>query len=165
MVPNKICPASAARLAPATLSNNHLFWLPKNTGQAPNQFWSDGLIFTSSFNFSHNSAVRRSCQTMARWIGLPVFLSHNSVVSRWLVMPIAATASGETPACLSTARKVDTTDCQISSPSCSTQPGCGNIAEIPAGLQHRFFDGSKRLPVMRLYPDQSPKYNLTCLPL
>ena len=35
-------------------------------------------------------AVRRSCQTMALWIGLPVARSQIMVVSRWLVMPIAA---------------------------------------------------------------------------
>ncbi len=36
------------------------------------------------------SAVRRSCQTMARCTAVPVARSHTTVVSRWLVMPIAA---------------------------------------------------------------------------
>ena len=36
------------------------------------------------------SAVRRSCQTMARCTACPVARSHTTVVSRWLVMPIAA---------------------------------------------------------------------------
>ena len=36
------------------------------------------------------SAVRRSCQTMARCIAWPVARSHTTVVSRWLVMPMAA---------------------------------------------------------------------------
>ena len=36
------------------------------------------------------SAVRRSCQTMALWMALPVLRSHTTVVSRWLVMPMAA---------------------------------------------------------------------------
>ncbi len=40
------------------------------------------------------SAVRRSCQTMALWIGLPVARSQTIVVSRWLVMPIAAMSLG-----------------------------------------------------------------------
>ena len=31
---------------------------------------------------SHKSAVRRSCQTMALWIGLPVARSQMTVVSR-----------------------------------------------------------------------------------
>ena len=39
-------------------------------------------------------AVRRSCQTIALWIGLPVARSQMIVVSRWLVMPIAATSLG-----------------------------------------------------------------------
>ena len=36
------------------------------------------------------SAVRRHCQTMALAMGRPVALSHRMVVSRWLVMPMAA---------------------------------------------------------------------------
>ena len=36
------------------------------------------------------SAVRRSCQTMALWIGLPVARSQMTAVSRWLVMPMAS---------------------------------------------------------------------------
>ncbi len=38
----------------------------------------------------HMSAVRRSCQTMARWMGLAVRRSQMRQVSRWLVMPTAA---------------------------------------------------------------------------
>ena len=38
------------------------------------------------------SAVRRSCHTIALASGLPVALSHTTVVSRRLVMPMAATA-------------------------------------------------------------------------
>ena len=36
------------------------------------------------------AAVRRSCQTMALWTGSPVARSQTTVVSRWLVMPMAA---------------------------------------------------------------------------
>ena len=36
------------------------------------------------------SAVRRHCQTMALYTGRPVALSQRMVVSRWLVMPMAA---------------------------------------------------------------------------
>ena len=39
-------------------------------------------------------AVRRSCQTIALWIGLPVSRSQTTVVSRWLVMPMAAMSRG-----------------------------------------------------------------------
>jgi hypothetical protein len=41
------------------------------------------------------SAVRRSCHTIALWIGLPVARSHTTTVSRWLVMPIAAISLAE----------------------------------------------------------------------
>ncbi len=43
---------------------------------------------------AQRAAVRRSCQTMARAMGSPVLRSQTSVVSRWLVMPMAAMSSG-----------------------------------------------------------------------
>ena len=43
-------------------------------------------------------AVRRSCQTIALWIGAPVARFQTSVVSRWLVMPSAGDRRGPTPA-------------------------------------------------------------------
>ena len=42
-----------------------------------------------ALSWSHAAAVRRSCQTMALQIGLPVLRSQTTVVSRWLVMPMA----------------------------------------------------------------------------
>lgn len=47
-----------------------------------------------SIRASQIGRVRRSCQTMARSAGIPVFLSQNTVVSRWLVMPMPAMFSG-----------------------------------------------------------------------
>ena len=44
-----------------------------------------------------SSAVRRSCQTIARWTGAPVVRCHRHTVSRWLVMPIAATSRAPRP--------------------------------------------------------------------
>ena len=38
---------------------------------------------------------------MALWIGLPVLRSQMAVVSRWLVIPIAAISFPAIPACLS----------------------------------------------------------------
>ena len=52
----------------------------------------------SLFNFAQMSAVRRSCQTMARCTACPVARSHTTVVSRWLVMPIAAMSFAFRPA-------------------------------------------------------------------
>ena len=39
-------------------------------------------------------SVRTSFQTMRRWRGFPVFLSHTRVLSLWLVMPTAARSVG-----------------------------------------------------------------------
>ena len=51
----------------------------------------------SAFSRSQNSAVRRSCQTIALCMGSPVSRSHTTVVSRWLVMPTAAISRGAQP--------------------------------------------------------------------
>jgi hypothetical protein len=42
--------------------------------------------------------VRRSCHTIAGAIGFPLSRSHRIVVSRWFVMPIAATSAAVAPA-------------------------------------------------------------------
>src|SRR5256885_1377577 len=52
----------------------------------------------SAFNLAQMSDVRRSCQTMARCTACPVARSHTTVVSRWLVMPIAAMSCALRPA-------------------------------------------------------------------
>src|SRR6478752_7606395 len=62
---------------------------------------------------------------MARWSGRPDDRSHTTVVSRWLVMPIAATASPASSQARTTSVSVATVAAQISSGSCSTQPGWG----------------------------------------
>jgi hypothetical protein len=54
----------------------------------------------AAFSAAQVSAVRRSCQTMALWIGSPVLRSQISVVSRWLVMPMAAMSRGADPGLL-----------------------------------------------------------------
>ena len=70
-------------------------------------------------------AVWRDCHTMAGWIGLPLLRSHTSAVSRWLVMPMAATSAPAAPAFASAPRPARSWLSQISSGSCSTQPGFG----------------------------------------
>ena len=67
--------------------------------------------------------MRRSCHTIARRYGSPVVRSHATTVSRWLVMPIAATVAAPTSS--STSVSVALIRRQISSASCSTQPGRG----------------------------------------
>ena len=71
------------------------------------------------------SVVRRSCQTMAGPRGWPVFLSQNTAVSRWLAMPIPATWDGAIRAEEMASRAAVSCVDQISSGSCSTQPGFG----------------------------------------
>ena len=75
-----------------------------------------------AFSCSHSGAVRRSCQTSARCSGSPVARSHSTVVSRWLVMPMAAIF---TPARATASRAQASWSAQIWRASCSTQPGCG----------------------------------------
>jgi hypothetical protein len=62
---------------------------------------------------------------MAEWIGRPLARSHTIAVSRWLVMPTAATSLAVTRASASARVAACPTVVQISSGSCSTQPGCG----------------------------------------
>ncbi len=69
--------------------------------------------------------MRRSCQTIALWIGRPLARSQTTTVSRWLVMPIAATSRAATPARASASAATPIWVAQISSGSCSTQPGRG----------------------------------------
>ncbi|MNP83098.1 hypothetical protein D3C76_1819400 [compost metagenome] len=71
------------------------------------------------------STLRRHCQTMALWIGLPDCRSHTTVVSRWLVMPMAATSSKPMLAWARASTRVALWVAQISMGSCSTQPACG----------------------------------------
>lgn len=68
-----------------------------------------------------------SCQTMALWTGSPVFLSHRTVVSRWLVMPMALMSSRVMSALAMAEATTSSTLVQISVASCSTQPGFGKI--------------------------------------
>ena len=73
------------------------------------------------------SPVRTSCHTRALYTGLPVLLSHTIVVSRWFVMPTAAISWRFVSAFCSASATTERTDSQISTGSCSTQPGLGKI--------------------------------------
>ena len=64
---------------------------------------------------------------MALWMGCPVVRSQTSVVSRWLVMPMAATSPARMPAPLRASCITPLWVLQISLASCSTQPGLGKI--------------------------------------
>jgi len=62
---------------------------------------------------------------MALHSGRPLTRSHNTTVSRWLAMPMAAISAAVTPAAAIAAIATPACDDQISSASCSTQPACG----------------------------------------
>lgn len=79
----------------------------------------------SAFSVSHSSAVRRSCQTIALAISLPVTRSQMSAVSRWLAMPIAARLLASHRARLRASRAVESVVSHSASGLCSTQPGRG----------------------------------------
>ena len=73
------------------------------------------------------SVVRRSCHTIAWWSARPERRSHAAVVSRWFVIPMAAMSRPRSPASRSARWTVATAEPQMSSRSCSTQPGLGKI--------------------------------------
>ena len=70
-------------------------------------------------------SARRSCQTMAWCTGWPVVRFHSTVVSRWLVIPMARISLAFRPAVCNACRAVASCVRQISIGSCSTQPGRG----------------------------------------
>ena len=71
------------------------------------------------------SDVRRHCQTIALCTGMPESRSHTTVVSRWLVMPMAAIRSEWMPLLNWTSIMTAICEARISMGSCSTQPGRG----------------------------------------
>ena len=71
-----------------------------------------------------SGAVRTSCQTIAFATGSPVRRSHSTVVSRWFVIPTAATSDARAPAAAAASSTTARTFATISRGSCSTQPAC-----------------------------------------
>ena len=81
----------------------------------------------SLLRLSQYSDVLLSCHTMALYTGSPVSASHTMVVSRWLVIPIAAMFSPLMSMEVMASAITDAWDDQISIGLCSTQPGLGKI--------------------------------------
>ena len=79
----------------------------------------------ASLSSSQRRAVRRSCQTIARWSGSPLSRSHATTVSRWFVIPMPASERPSIPAESSASFATARVTSQISLASCSTQPGRG----------------------------------------
>ena len=82
-VPNASRPARAAARAPSTWSSSHAILVPEKYGSHSSPvFAAIAASWPSRLSRAQMSAVRRSCHTMALWIGLPVARSHTIVVSR-----------------------------------------------------------------------------------
>ena len=78
------------------------------------------------------AAETRLCQTIAGATGWPVVRSQRIVVSRWLVMPMAATCSAAVPLDSSTRLAHESCDRQMASGSCSTM-ATSSAGASPAG--------------------------------
>ena len=125
-VPNNRSPRSALSRAPGTFSRiQRTFVAEKYASITSPVFLRMVSLQPFSFRESQYSAVRLHCQTMALYTGLPVALSHTMVVSRWLVMPIAAIWDASTPSLALASLITASWLAQISVGSCSTQPGLG----------------------------------------
>ena len=85
-------------------------WWRRNTDRSAGRSCActSGSHGRSSISVRHSAAVRRSCQTMARGSASPVLRFQMTVVSRWLVMPMAATSAGLTRAFSTTPRTTAT---------------------------------------------------------
>ena len=125
-VPKASSPRSARRRAHGTWSSSQAILVPEKYASRTSPVRSrTSASAPEAFSASHIAAVRRHCQTIARWIGLPVARSQTIVVSRWLVIPTAAMSAPVTRASAIARRAASPMVVQISSGSCSTQPGCG----------------------------------------
>ena len=126
IVPNASSPRSARARAPDTLSRIQASLVPEKYGSSRRPVLSVTIDSApSAFSLAQRSAVRRSCHTIALWIGLPVARSQTTTVSRWLVIPMAAISAISTFAWATAPRRTSTVSRQMSSGSCSTQPGFG----------------------------------------
>ena len=128
MVPKQRSPRSARARAPFTLSSSQrsLVALKYASSTRPVFSRTHGS-FPCALSSLHIPAVRRSCQTMALWMGRPERRSQSSVVSRWLVMPMACRSDGFADAWRRARPMTLSVAAQMSSRSCSTQPGLGKI--------------------------------------
>ena len=126
IVPAASSPASARARAPGTASRIHASFVALKYGSSVRPVAArTASSWPSARNSTSRDAVRRSCHTTARWIGFPVARSHTTIVSRWFVMPIAAMSEAARFEAASASFMHAASAVQISSASCSTQPGFG----------------------------------------
>jgi hypothetical protein len=120
IVPN----AASAGTSPSRIS--HSIFVPEKYGSSTSPVRSrKSGSWPASFSSSQRRAVRRSCQTIARYSGSPLSRSHATTVSRWFVIPMPASERPSMPAESSASLATARVTSQISLASCSTQPGRG----------------------------------------
>ncbi len=125
-LPNSRSPPSASARAPGTSSRiQRILLAEKYASTTRPVVEAISLAAGDAASCWQKGAVRRHCQTIAGATGSPVRRSHTIVVSRWLVMPIAATSAAWTREEASTARAASIWAVQIRRASCSTHPACG----------------------------------------
>ena len=122
-VPKRISPASHRLRSPGTVSSRYIILVAEKYGSRSRpvrrRTSSSSPLDLSRWQIGEDTLL---CHTIAGATARPVARSHRIVVSRWLVMPMAATCSARVPDCSSTRWAQDNWDCQISSGSCSTTP-------------------------------------------
>ena len=90
---------------------------------------------------------------MALCTGTPVWASHTMVVSRWLVMPMAAMSSPPMPILEIASAITAASEAQISMGSCSTQPGWGKYWVNSCWATEQMFPSwSKTMALEELVP-------------
>ena len=116
-------PTAAARRAPGSTRASS----PRSTGPGRARC-ARGSALPAAPRSARRCAgpARRSRDAPA----VPVRRSQTTVVSRWFVIPIASSSLAATPAAASASAAVCSTLAQISSGSCSTQPGSGKCCRI-----------------------------------
>ena len=148
-VPNARC--SSASTPPSSSSHSSLVAEKYGSSTSPVRSRTSGST-PAARSSSQRAAVRRSCHTMARCRGRPVRRSHTTTVSRWSVMPMPTTVSPSSSSAATTSPRVSCTARQISSGSCSTQPGrgkcCGSSRYAKARLTPSAPTATVRTPVV-----------------
>ena len=125
-LPNTASPRSAAALTPFTFSRIHCTFVPEKyvAGGSPVRSHRSRRLGSRARTIR---SVRVSCHTIALYQGRPVFGFHTTVVSRWLVTPIATRSCPSMFPARSAPVITSFVRAAISTGSCSTHPGFGKI--------------------------------------
>src|SRR2546427_12018454 len=116
-VPNASAPPRALDLRPGAFRRIHSTLVAEKYGSTLRPVMrAMAGSFPARRNDAQRPAVRRSCQTIAGATVLELLRSQTSVVSRWLVSPIAATDARAPPRGRSASRRAPIVASQISSP-------------------------------------------------